>query len=107
MPYGDKDEEIAWFAGWYKECIAKGIHRAGYNPILAAAEKKPSAINDDIRAHLVFDPMVICDLGGVSSDDDPNPNVMYELGIRHAFAIRSLSWLGRVRNYLSMSQTSE
>src|ERR1035441_4715838 len=97
MPYGHTEDEIAWFAGWYKECIAKGVQQSGYEPVLAAAEKKPSAINDDIRAHLVFDPMVICDLGGVGSDDEPNPNVMYELGIRHAFGhpLVIMAWKGQ------------
>jgi hypothetical protein len=31
--------------------------------------------------------MVVADLGGISPEDQPNPNVMYELGIRHAFGL--------------------
>ena len=97
MPFGRTDEEIAWFAGWYKECLSSGVKRAGYTCVLSAAESKPIAINDDIRAHLVFDPMVICDLGGMTSDDPPNPNVMYELGIRHAFGhpLVIMGWKGQ------------
>lgn len=97
MPYGRTEEEIAWFAGWYKESVRKGVEQAGYISVLAATEQKPIAINDDIRAHLVFDPMVICDLGGVSPDDEPNPNVMYELGIRHAFGapLVIMGWRGQ------------
>lgn len=97
MPYGRDEEEVAWFAGWYKECVSRAVRKAGYVSVLAATEHKPIAINDDIRAHLVFDPMVICDLGGMTPDDPPNPNVMYELGIRHAFGhpLVIMAWKGQ------------
>lgn len=97
MPYGRTDEETAWYGGWYKECIVKGVELAQYTPILAAAEHKPVAINDDIRSHLVYDEMVLCDLGGMSASDEPNPNVMYELGIRHAFGLPLviMGWKGQ------------
>ena len=44
-----------------------------------------------------FDPMVIVDLGGMEPDEDPNPNVMYELGIRHAFGLPLviMAWEGQ------------
>jgi hypothetical protein len=64
---------------------------------LAAAEEQPGAINDEIRSHLAFDPMVVVDLGGYEADDSPNPNVMYELGIRHAFGLPlvMMAWEGQ------------
>ena len=41
--------------------------------------------------------MVIVDLGGRNPDDAPNPNVMYELGIRHAFGLPLviMAWEGQ------------
>ena len=40
---------------------------------MAAAEEQPGAINDEIRAHLALDEMVVVDLGGMRPEDDPNP----------------------------------
>lgn len=85
MPHGRTEQEIRWYTGWYKQVIEPGVRAAGFEPILAAAQDRPNAINDEIRAHLAFDPMVVVDLGGQTPDVEPNPNVMYELGIRHAF----------------------
>jgi hypothetical protein len=84
MPYGRTPPEIRWFKGWYDVVIKPAVISAGYDPKLSAAEEQPNAINDEIRVHLAFDPMVVVDLGGAVPDADPNPNVMYELGIRHA-----------------------
>jgi hypothetical protein len=84
MPYGRSPEEIHWFRGWYEVVIRAAVIDAGYEPILAATEDRPNAINDEIRTHLAFDPMVVVDLGGMSHLVEPNPNVMYELRIRHA-----------------------
>jgi cold shock CspA family protein len=85
MPFGRTPEEIRWFKGWYQQVIEAGVRAAGLVPVLASAQNTPGAINDEIRIHLAFDPMVVVDLGGVTREADPNPNVMYELGIRHAF----------------------
>ena len=73
------------------------VKACGYEPVLASTEEQPAAINDDIRAHLVFDPMVVVDLGGRNPEDPANPNVMYELGIRHAFGrpLVILAWEGQ------------
>jgi hypothetical protein len=87
MPFGRTADEIRWFRGWYDVVIEDAVRTAGYIPILAAAEERPNAINDEIRTHLAFDPMVVVDLGGATPDADPNPNVMYELGIRHALSL--------------------
>jgi hypothetical protein len=97
MPFGRDKEEERWFSGWYKTVIEPVVNSAGYEPILAATEDQPGAINDEIRAHLVFDPLVIVDLGGRTADDPPNPNVMYELGIRHAFGLPLvlMAWEGQ------------
>jgi hypothetical protein len=87
MPHGRSPKEIRWFKGWYDVVIKPAIIASNYEPILSAAEERPSAINDEIRAHLAFDPMTIVDLGGFTAEEDPNPNVMYELGIRHALGL--------------------
>lgn len=70
------------------------VRLAGFDPVVAALEERPNAINDEIRTHLALDPMVIADLGGANADSEPNPNVMYELGLRHAFnlPVVMLAW---------------
>jgi hypothetical protein len=97
MPFGRTPAEIRWFRGWYDVVIKPAVITAGYDPKLSSAEEQPSAINDDIRSHLAFDPMVIVDLGGATVDADPNPNVMYELGIRHALGLPlvMMAWKGQ------------
>lgn len=97
MPYGRNSEEKKWFAGWYDVVIKRAIEECGYEAILAAAEDQPGAINDEIRAHLALDEMVIVDLAGRNPDDPPNPNVMYEPGIRHAFGLPTvlMAWDGQ------------
>lgn len=97
MPFGRDAEEQKWFRGWYEVVIAPAIHASGYEPVLSAGEEQPGAINDEIRAHLAFDPMVLVDLGGFEKADDPNPNVMYELGIRHALGLPLviMAWEGQ------------
>jgi hypothetical protein len=97
MPFGRDSAEQKWFKGWYEVVIKPAIVGAGYEPKLSAAEEQPGAINDEIRAHLAFDPMVVTDLGGAEPEDDPNPNVMYELGIRHALGLPLvlMAWKGQ------------
>src|SRR4051812_42438828 len=79
MPFGRTADEERWFRGWYHAVIEPAVTSSGFEPILSASEDHPSAINDEIRSHLVFDPMVVVDLGGMRPEDPPNPNVMYEL----------------------------
>jgi len=97
MPFGRDPEEIKWFRGWYEVVLSPAIHASGYTPIISAGEEQPGAINDEIRAHLAYDPMVLVDLGGYERDDEPNPNVMYELGIRHALGLPLviMAWEGQ------------
>lgn len=97
MPYGADGSEQKWFKGWYEVVIRPAVLEAGYEPKLSAAEEQPGAINDEIRAHLALDSMVVVDLGGAEPEEDPNPNVMYELGIRHALGLPLviMAWKGQ------------
>jgi hypothetical protein len=97
MPFGHDPADRKWFKGWYEVVLAPAVFAAGHQPVLSAAEEQPGAINDEIRAHLAFDPMVLVDLGGADPEDDPNPNVMYELGIRHALGLPLviMAWEGQ------------
>lgn len=97
MPFGRDASEQKWFRGWYEVVIKPAVIEAGYEPKLAAAEEQPGAINDEIRAHLALDPMVVVDLAGAEPEDEPNPNVMYELGIRHALGLPlvMMAWKGQ------------
>ena len=97
MPSGREVSEQKWFKGWFEVVINLAVKEAGYEPILAAAEEQPGAINDEIRTHLAADPMVVVDLGGAEPEDDPNPNVMYELRIRHALGVPlvMMAWKGQ------------
>lgn len=97
MPFGRDVVEQRWYRGWYEVVLQPAIASAGYAPFLSAASDSPDAINDEIRRHLAFDPMVVVDVGGINPDEPPNPNVMYELGLRHAFGLPLvlLAWDGQ------------
>jgi hypothetical protein len=97
MPFGVSGPERNHFRGWYEVVIEPAVVEAGLTPVLAAAIDEPNAINDEIRAHLAFDPMVVVDIGGAGPGDPPNPNVMYELGIRHALDLPLvlMAWEGQ------------
>ncbi|MCA1592731.1 MAG: hypothetical protein LC754_08800, partial [Acidobacteria bacterium] len=97
MPFGRDATEQKWFRGWYEVVIKPAVLEAEYEAKLAADEEQPGAINDKIRTHLALDPMVVVDLGGAEPEDEPNPNVMYELGIRHALGLPLviIAWKGQ------------
>jgi hypothetical protein len=59
MPFGRTPTEQKWFRGWYEVVIRPAVVEAKFEPVLAATEEHPSAINDEIRAHLALDPMVV------------------------------------------------
>jgi hypothetical protein len=93
-PFGKDDEEHAILAGWLEEAIVPAIEALKLKPEIATARNAPNAITLEIREHLAFDRLVVFDLGGVAPAYAPNPNVMYELGIRHAFDLPAivLAW---------------
>ena len=97
MPFGRGPAEQEWFKGWYEAVIRPAVLETGYTPILLSSEKQPRTVDDKIRTHLALDPMVVVDLGGAEPEDDPNANVMYELGMRHAlgFPLVIMAWKGQ------------
>jgi len=97
MSSGRDPDAQKWFKGWYEVVIRTAVTEAGFEAILAASEEQPGAINDEIRTHLAIDPMVVVDLGGAEPEEEPNPNVMYELGIRHALGLPlvMMAWRGQ------------
>ena len=94
ISYGKTDAEHELIRGWIDEVMRPVAERLKLQLEVAAATTAPSAITPEMREHLAFDKLAFFDLGGVSPSDPPNPNVMYELGLRHAFDLPSviLAW---------------
>jgi len=61
-----------------KHVIAPAATQCGYEALRADKISEPGIITSQIIQHLVEDPLVIADLSGW------NPNVFYELAVRHA-----------------------
>jgi len=61
-----------------KHIIAPAAESCGYKTIRADQISEPGIITSQVIQHIVDDPLVIADLTG------RNPNVFYELAIRHA-----------------------
>lgn len=58
--------------------IAPAVNECGYEAIRADKISEPGIITSQVIQHIIEDPLVIADLTG------RNPNVFYELAIRHA-----------------------
>ena len=61
-----------------KHIIGPSVRECGYEPIRADQISEPGLITSQVIQHVVDDPLVIADLTG------RNPNVFYELALRHA-----------------------
>src|SRR5437899_11104024 len=61
----------------FKHIIQPVARDCGYNAVRADHISKPGIITSQIIEHLAQDPLVIADLSG------HNPNVFYELAVRH------------------------
>ncbi|MGF1706986.1 hypothetical protein [Enterovibrio baiacu] len=80
MPIADHDSyEKGHFKRVYDHVIAPACKAAGYKPVRADDVVKSNHIVVDILKNLVNSEMVVCDISS------RNPNVLYELGLRHAF----------------------
>lgn len=80
MPFGSTGTyPDGHFDRVYEFLIRPACEGAGFSPIRADEVKTANLIVADIVREIIECDMVVCDLSA------RNPNVMYELGIRHAF----------------------
>lgn len=78
MPFGKADTDRAkHFLGVYTAIIVPAIIRAGMKPERADLGQEPGNITHDVIRKLALSDVVVADL------TDSNPNVFFELGIRH------------------------
>lgn len=79
MPIGDAEGyETVHFLKVYEHLLKPAIRKAGYEPQRADEVQTTNLIAVDIIERIYQTPIAICDVSSC------NPNVFYELGIRHA-----------------------
>lgn len=86
MPFGRKTDaagRVTDFDAIYREIITPAVQQAGLDPIRADEEKVGGTIHKPMFERLMLCDYAIADITGA------NPNVYYELGIRHAVRPRS------------------
>src|SRR5262245_2751541 len=86
MPFGKKMDaagRLTNFDSVYAQIIAPAIERARLKPIRADEEKVGGTIHKPMFERLMLCHYAVADITGA------NPNVFYELGIRHAMRPRS------------------
>ncbi len=86
MPFGRKTDaagRVTNFDSVYQKLIAPAVEQAGLEPIRADEEKIGGTIHKPMFERLMLCHYAVADITGA------NPNVFYELGIRHA--LRPLS----------------
>lgn len=80
MPFSDPNGyESGHFRKIYDHILVPAIAMAGYLPHRIDENTESTMIHGKLLDELINAPMVLCDLSS------KNPNVLYELGIRHAF----------------------
>lgn len=86
MPFGKKMDaagRVTNFDAVYDKIIGPAVERAGLEPIRADEEKIGGTIHKPMFERLMLCHYAVADITGA------NPNVFYELGIRHAMRPRS------------------
>jgi tetratricopeptide (TPR) repeat protein len=86
MPFGKKMDaagRVTNFDSVYTKIIAPAVERSGLEPIRADEEKIGGTIHKPMFERLMLCHYAVADITGA------NPNVFYELGIRHAMRPRS------------------
>src|SRR5262249_50058332 len=86
MPFGTKTDSagrVTNFDSVYKKIIAPAVEQAGLEPVRADEEKVGGTIHKPMFERLMLCHYAVADITGA------NPNVFYELGIRHAMRPRS------------------
>lgn len=82
MPIGDTEGYVTGhFTNVYNDLLKPAIEKAGYQPERADEIKGTNLIAVDIVERICQTPIAICDISSC------NPNVFYELGIRHASSL--------------------
>jgi len=78
-PIGEADSDIRKRSDQvFKHIIAPAVESLGFDPIRADQISEPGIITSQVIQYVVNSPLVVADLSG------RNPNVFYELAIRHA-----------------------
>ena len=78
-PIGEPESEIRKRSDQIlRHVISPAVESRGYKAVRADELDKPGLITSQVIQHVVEDPLVVADL------TDRNPNVFYELAIRHA-----------------------
>lgn len=78
-PIGEPDSETRKRSDQIlKHIITPAVNECDYEPIRADKISEPGLITSQVIQHIMDDPLVIADL------TERNPNVFYELAIRHA-----------------------
>ena len=86
MPFGTKTDaagRVTNFDKVYQHVIAPAVEQAGLEPVRADEEKIGGTIHKPMFERLMLCHYAVADITGA------NPNVFYELGIRHALRPRS------------------
>src|SRR5437660_11040693 len=86
MPFGTKTDaagRVTNFDSVYQKVIAPAVVAAGLEPVRADEEKIGGTIHKPMFERLMLCHYAVADITGA------NPNVFYELGIRHALRPRS------------------
>src|SRR6266849_5816666 len=86
MPFGRKMDaagRVTNFDSIYQKIIAPAVQQAGLEPVRADEEKIGGTIHKPMFERLMLCHYAVADITGA------NPNVFYELGIRHALRPRS------------------
>src|SRR5262245_36584057 len=97
MPFGIKksaDGRSINFNRVYEELIAPALESVGFDAFRADQERRAGDIRTDMFQELLLADLVVAEL---SID---NPNVWYELGVRHALRARGVIQIQATREFM-------